>query len=244
MQMFGTVGPIARFSEDLDLMLAAIADRRLPPVPVQRIAVFEEDGLQPVSRACREAVRRAAAALAESGIELVDDQLPRAADLRGAFNTIINHDAGAAFRPLVAGREAELMPYNAEMADGLRGFEPSFAAYMAAFEQVAEIDACATRWFDRTPIALCPVTPDVAPPLGVFEFPPVDGQPTRPGGKLSLCSYANALGLPALAVPVMLSETGLPVGVQLIGRRGEERTLIALAARIEQALGGWLDPDG
>jgi Asp-tRNA(Asn)/Glu-tRNA(Gln) amidotransferase A subunit family amidase len=41
----------------------------------------------------------------------------------------------------------------------------------------------------------------------------------------------------------MRSETGLPVGVQLIGRRGEERTLIALAARIEEALGGWLDPD-
>jgi Asp-tRNA(Asn)/Glu-tRNA(Gln) amidotransferase A subunit family amidase len=109
---------------------------------------------------------------------------------------------------------------------------------------VAEVEAVAVRWFERTPVALCPVAPDVAPPAGVIAFPPVDGEPTRPGGKLSLCSYASALGLPALAVPVMRSESGLPVGVQLIGRRGEERTLIALAARIEQALGGWLDPDG
>ncbi|MDP9346125.1 MAG: amidase family protein, partial [Actinomycetota bacterium] len=61
--------------------------------------------------------------------------------------------------------------------------------------------------------------------------------------KLSLCSYASALGLPALAVPVMRSGTGLPVGVQLIARRGEERTLIALATRLEGAFGGWLDPD-
>jgi hypothetical protein len=65
---------------------------------------------------------------------------------------------------------------------------------------------------------------------------------SRPGGKLSLCSYANALGLPALAVPVMLSNDLLPVGVQLIARRGEERTLIAIAAQLEEALGGWLDP--
>ena len=72
---------------------------------------------------------------------------------------------------------------------------------------------------------------------------PIDGEPIRPGGKLTLCSYANALGLPAVSVPVMRTEAGLPVGVQLIGRRGHERALLALARELEQALGGWLDPD-
>lgn len=243
MQMFGTVGPLARFTEDLDLMLATICERRLPAAPVERIAVFEEDGMQPVSRICREAVRRAAAALAAGGCEIVEDSLPRALELRSAFNTIIAHDSAGAFSSLTAGREDELMPYNAELAEAMRGFEPSFPAYAAAFDQIASIEADAGEWFERTPVALCPVALDVAPPVGVFAFPPVDGEATRPGGKLSLCSYANALGLPALALPVMRSETGLPVGVQLIGRRGEERTLIALAARIEEALGGWLDPD-
>jgi Asp-tRNA(Asn)/Glu-tRNA(Gln) amidotransferase A subunit family amidase len=71
----------------------------------------------------------------------------------------------------------------------------------------------------------------------------VDGEPIRPGGKLTLCTYANALGLPAVSVPVMLSEAGLPVGVQLIGARGHERALLALARELEGALGGWLDPD-
>jgi hypothetical protein len=52
---------------------------------VRRIAVFEEDGLQPVSRVCRAAVRRAAAVLADSGIEIADERPPRAADLRAAF---------------------------------------------------------------------------------------------------------------------------------------------------------------
>lgn len=243
MQMFGTAGPLARTAEDLDLMLAAIAERRLPPAPVARIAVFEEDGLQPVSGACREAVRRAAVALAGTGIDVVDDQPPRIADLRASFDTIVGHEAGCSFGPFVAGREDELMSYNAEMAGALRGFEPSFAAYLAAFEQIAEIEAATAAWFEHTPVALCPVAPDVAPPVGVFSFPPVDGEPVRPGGKLSLCSYASALGLPAISVPVMRSGEGLPVGVQLFGRRGEERTLIALAGTLEAAFGGWLDPD-
>jgi Asp-tRNA(Asn)/Glu-tRNA(Gln) amidotransferase A subunit family amidase len=41
----------------------------------------------------------------------------------------------------------------------------------------------------------------------------------------------------------MRSPGGLPVGVQLIGRRGGERMLLAPAAELEEALGGWLDPD-
>lgn len=40
----------------------------------------------------------------------------------------------------------------------------------------------------------------------------------------------------------MRSEGGLPVGVQLIGRRGSERTLLAIAAELEVRLGGWLRP--
>ncbi|MGZ5338421.1 MAG: hypothetical protein ACXWEE_02305 [Thermoleophilaceae bacterium] len=39
------------------------------------------------------------------------------------------------------------------------------------------------------------------------------------------------------------SSAGLPAGEGLIARRGEERTLIALAAQLEEAFGGWLDPD-
>ena len=59
----------------------------------------------------------------------------------------------------------------------------------------------------------------------------LDGVPMRPGGKLTLATYASALGLPAVCVPVMRAEGGPPVGVQLIGARGSERSLLSLAAR-------------
>ena len=92
-------------------------------------------------------------------------------------------------------------------------------------------------------MAVCPCAPDVAPPLGGRWPAELDGVPMRPGGKLTLATYASALGLPAVCVPVMRAEgSGLPVGVQLIGARGSERTLLSLAAELESSLGGWLRP--
>ena len=86
------------------------------------------------------------------------------------------------------------------------------------------------------------IAADAAPPLGGAWSAEIDGVPTNPGGKLTLATYASALGLPAVCVPVMRAEgSGLPVGVQLIGARGSERTLVSLASELE-SLGGWLRP--
>ena len=44
---------------------------------------------------------------------------------------------------------------------------------------------------------------------------------------------ANVLGLPAVAVPMGISETGLPAGVQLLGRPYEDERLLELAVMLE-----------
>jgi aspartyl-tRNA(Asn)/glutamyl-tRNA(Gln) amidotransferase subunit A len=241
-RMMGSVGPMARCVDDLELALAVLA----PPEPAvgapTGVAVFEEDGLQPVSAACRAAVRRAAAALADGGHDVVEARPPGQAEVRAAFDVVLVNEAAAGLLPGVRGREDELSPPIREIAAGLRGYEPALGPYLEAFAQLVRLEAEADAWLERHGAALCPVAPDVAPPLR-GSFGPVDGEPVRPGGKLTLCTYANALGLPAVSVPVMRAEAGLPVGVQLIGRRGHERALLALARELEQALGGWLDPD-
>jgi aspartyl-tRNA(Asn)/glutamyl-tRNA(Gln) amidotransferase subunit A len=242
LRLMGVVGPMARTVEDLELALGVLAARTFPAERPARFAVYEEDGLQPVSHDCRAAVRRAAAALGEAGHERADAAPPNAAEVRAAFDLILATELFVGLPALVAGREDELAPYSREMLAAARGFEPDWAAYFAASGQLARLEQEADRWLERHPVALCPAAPEVAPPLGGAWSAEIDGVPTRPGGKLTLATYASALGLPAVSVPVMRSQRGLPVGVQLIGRRGAERTLLALAAELEVRLGGWLRP--
>ncbi len=49
-------------------------------------------------------------------------------------------------------------------------------------------------------------------------------------------SFVNVSGLPAITLPVHVTEEGLPMGVQLIGRPGGERTLLALGAQLERRI--------
>lgn len=51
----------------------------------------------------------------------------------------------------------------------------------------------------------------------------------------SFLAVVNAAGLPAASLPFARSRCGLPIGVQLIGRFGDERTLLMLSAAIEEA---------
>jgi amidase len=45
----------------------------------------------------------------------------------------------------------------------------------------------------------------------------------------------NSTGQPAISLPLYATPTGLPVGVQIAGRFGDEATLIRLASQLEQA---------
>ncbi len=237
---FGAVGPLARSVRDLELVLPLLAPG-LPPAERVAVAVYEEDGLQPVSRDCREAVRRAAAALAGVGYEVVEGSPPRPAEVRAAYDTLLHAELATGLRGFAAGREQELSPYVRGMLEELRTVDTPPGEQLAAWERLAEIELQALAWLDGR-VGLCPCAPETAPPLAGSWSAEIDGVPTRPGGKLTLATYANALGLPAACVPVMRSAAGLPVGVQVVGGHGSERTLLALAAALEQALGGWIPP--
>jgi amidase len=45
----------------------------------------------------------------------------------------------------------------------------------------------------------------------------------------------NMTGQPAISLPIVWSKSGLPIGVQFVGRFGEEHLLLQLAAQIEEA---------
>jgi aspartyl-tRNA(Asn)/glutamyl-tRNA(Gln) amidotransferase subunit A len=56
-----------------------------------------------------------------------------------------------------------------------------------------------------------------------------------PVGQALFTALANLAGLPALALPAGWTDDGLPVGVQLVGRLGDEATLFRVAGQLEQA---------
>jgi len=55
---------------------------------------------------------------------------------------------------------------------------------------------------------------------------------------------ATVAGLPATVAPVGLTDAGLPVGIQIIGARFEDRTTIAFARGLSRLLGGFTPPPG
>ncbi|XP_027034070.2 fatty-acid amide hydrolase 2-B isoform X1 [Tachysurus fulvidraco] len=52
----------------------------------------------------------------------------------------------------------------------------------------------------------------------------------------------NTLGLPVTQCPLGLSEEGLPLGVQVVGGKLQDRLTLAVALYLEKAFGGWRDP--
>jgi fatty acid amide hydrolase 2 len=60
------------------------------------------------------------------------------------------------------------------------------------------------------------------------------------------CAYLgimNVLFLPATQVPLGLSDKGLPLGVQVVSRQGNDHVTIAVAVELERAFGGWHPPE-
>ena len=70
--------------------------------------------------------------------------------------------------------------------------------------------------FDEYDAILTPAAPGEAPPVATT------GNPV-------FCSMWTYLGTPAITLPVLQSERGLPIGVQLVGRRGNDARLLRTA---------------
>ncbi|MCP3104363.1 amidase [Myxococcus sp. K15C18031901] len=117
------------------------------------------------------------------------------------------------------------------------GLSQGLAAYLQAGAELQRFSRAFAHRFDEVDAWLLPTVTEPAPLLGSFEAPADEPlQPLfRAAAFTPYCPMANIAGNPAMSVPLHWSPEGLPVGVQFIGRSGDEATLFRLAAQLEAA---------
>jgi amidase len=229
------VGPLARSAADLALVLEVIAG------PDGDAAAAGARALLPPPRPQR---------LGECRI-LALDRHPRVdtdAVLRAAVETVGGRAAAAGARVL---RAHPLLPdLQAANADYIEMLGPIVSRGVPGAPPPMPV----TRWFElldtrhrlrrQWRALFADIDVVLAPAFGTLAYPHVDepdmrtstlvidGEPTTYGRQVAWPAVATFPGLPATAVPVGRSREGLPIGLQVIGAFGQDRTTIAV--------GGWL----
>lgn len=256
---FEVIGPIARSVEDIALVMAAIAaphpgDARsqafmqrpfaLPQrLPRARITVLAALGDAAVDAETRRQVLQAARVFAALGhdVSFGEQAGGQLADLIGAIAAVNAQawptisQAGLAwlidrFHP---GREADLMPEVATLLAA--GRRLGAGAYAEALHLVQALRDCLAALFAQTDYLLLPSA--AAQPWRAEEMFParIDGAEAGPRGHAIFTAFVNAAGLPALALPAGISSSGLPIGLQIVGRHGADGDLCALGCAYERA---------
>jgi amidase len=248
-----TNGPIARTVADAALLLDAMAGNRAgdmylqPPLPPGetflgyasrppgrlRIARTTQNAVEgaAVHPDCIAAYEEASSLLAGLGHEVEDVALPFGPDVVPMFEIIWYSMATLA--PVGPDQEGQLLPltrYLRERGRELKAPELLFAqAYLQAVMRSA-LDVL--NGYDAL------LTPTLAaPPVRVGYFDEVGPAANFERQKqfTPYTAMSNLSGQPAVSVPLHWTAGGLPIGVMLAGRIGDEATLISLSAQLEEA---------
>ncbi|WP_418062472.1 amidase [Pimelobacter simplex] len=114
------------------------------------------------------------------------------------------------------------------------------ADVLAASEGRALVRWQVERFFDDVDVLVTPTLQVLPPPHGTGNLTAVAPAAVDHWSALEQIhpnlSIFNLTGHPAVSVPVGTSASGLPIGVQLVGRRGSDDVLLRLALALEQEL--------
>jgi Asp-tRNA(Asn)/Glu-tRNA(Gln) amidotransferase A subunit family amidase len=190
---------------------------------------------------CAEAARDAAKLCASLGHD-VEEARPQFDEAKWrqanrmivAANTAATLDARAALngRPL-AEDDVERLVW--DRVKDARGF--SAADYAMATRVAHLVGRQVARFMERYDIILTPTMAAPPWPLGVLDMMTTDTERYFKAvyASIGFTALFNSTGQPAMSVPLAWSTAGLPLGVQFVGRFGDEGLLFRLAAQLESA---------
>ena len=248
-----SLGPLARRVEDLRLLYEVLSgsgaregatNARPPELRGLRFAWHADGGGVPVTNETGEAVRRAAASLADAGLEGVEERPPCAAEATELWLALFSHATQRFVRASYDGREDEAGPTaRAVLVRSARAGGGAAEEFLDAWERRDRLRAELLRWMERRPLLVAPVGAVPAFTHDESRRVEVGGRSVSTFRAFGHAQFCNVFDLPAACVPAGRTPAGLPVGVQIIGRPFEERTVLAAAAAVERALGGWRMPE-
>jgi amidase len=265
-------GPLARSVEDLKLCLSVIygpdgRDWEVPPVPFEEgpdrpleeaaFAWTDEFGGVPVTADTRSALEKVAQTLSVQGCR-VERLNPPGFDFTAAwraFGEIVGTETGAnlplPLRVIGALAGPILSRKDPLFCAMMRGFRLDMRRYMKALTLRDSLIGALERFLGDRDAWICPVS---ATPAFKHKRPAarLPGQPIEVDGLkipywvagVSYTSVFNLTGNPVVVLPVARSAEGLPIGVQVVGRRWQDMRLLALAQRVADVTGPFQPPPG
>ncbi len=245
---FEVVGPLARTVADARAMFNVIrgaqaCDRRSLAAAEASRKQANHEGLRvlyvptidnaPVDPVVASHCRAAAAVLSKLGHEVSEGVMPLNLQfMTQAWPIVGQVGLARMFERFPQWRE-KASPKYLDMAEQGAGY--SAAQLWAVMEDVEALRRDCVRVFNDYDVLITPAA--AALPWPAKEAYPaiIDGQTVGPRGHAIFTGWVNAAGLPALAVPVAPSPSGLPIGIQMIGRYGADDLLLSLGEAFEAA---------
>lgn len=246
-------GPMARNVADAALMLDALAGAEAhdpltgpPPrrsfvgqlgeLPARlRVSYSADLGQLPVERDVREVTEGALRHFLELGADLTDD----CPDFTGAYDTF--QALRAQLLATINGHllETDRHRIKDDIVWNVRlGLAQSLAVVQAAERSRGELIHRTLDFFTDHDVLVVPSAP-LSPFPVEWDWPKdIDGTPMRTYVDwISITFMITLTACPVVALPCGLSDEGLPVGVQLVGRPGSEGLLLAVASAFERRVG-------
>jgi aspartyl-tRNA(Asn)/glutamyl-tRNA(Gln) amidotransferase subunit A len=249
---FDHVGPIARSALDAALVLACIAAR--DPLDPASLARSESDFRPALKRkrarlgspkehfwanldsAVRKITERAVADFGKSGAEVEEISLPsiragvEAANLIAAVEATKVHERAGYF-PARANEYGTDVRCRLEQGGATRALD--YLAAQDVMRRAREEVEVALKTMDAIVI---PTTTIAAPPMGSERVRVGEMEMPLRGALVDLNRPGNFTGLPAISTPCGITEDGLPVALEFIGRRFDDGRLISIANLFAQTL--------
>jgi Asp-tRNA(Asn)/Glu-tRNA(Gln) amidotransferase A subunit family amidase len=231
-------GPLANTVRDLALTLQVMAgadpaDDLTWPVQLQdrdplRVAYSVDLGFAPVEQSVRDAFADTIASLDWDLTEAHPPPIPPTA----LWNAVALAEGYASEGPLLLEHEHQMSEGTAEIIRAGQGV--SAAEYLDAQHERSLYTRAWTEFFTDYDLLLLPTMQLTAFAVGMMGPSSIDGQPIDEfyDDWCTFCCPANLTGQPAASVPIGVDAEGLPIGLQIIGRRWEDLTVLAAADRL------------